>query len=92
MTFLYLALAGIAALAFYLATAHQQLWPAVRARARLVRGMAWIVAALAAWAAITAAGVWAGVFAALTAFMATAVALPWLDNARRLRRERRHVG
>jgi hypothetical protein len=92
MNWLYLPLATASALAFYLATAHQQLWLAARGRASQVRALAWALALVALVAAIHALGTWAGVFSALTAFMLVAVALPWIDVARRLRRERRHVG
>lgn len=92
MKVLGLLLAAVSALAFYLATAHSQWWPAARTHARWTRGAAWVLAAAATIVAGIAIGPWAGLFAALTAFMLAAVALPWLDVARRLRRERRHVG
>ncbi|KRG46838.1 hypothetical protein ARC20_03965 [Stenotrophomonas panacihumi] len=92
MNWLYLPLAAASALAFYLATAHQQLWLAARARPSRVRALAWALAVAALAVAMLALGTWAGVFSALTAFMLVAVALPWIDVARRLRRERRHVG
>lgn len=92
MTWLYLASAALAALAFYLATAHQQLRPGWRARARTLRVAAWALALLALACGIGALGTWAGVFSALSAFMLGAVLLPYLDAWRRLRRERAHVG
>lgn len=92
MKMLGLLLAAVSALAFYLATTHQQLWPAGRAHKRAMQAVAWALALTAVAVAIIALGTWAGLFAALTAFMLAAVALPWLDVARRLRRERGHVG
>jgi Kef-type K+ transport system membrane component KefB len=92
MTLLCLAGALLSALAFYLASAHQQWRPGWRVHARWLRGGAWLLAVLALVVAIAALGVWAGVFCALTAFMLGAVLLPYLDAWRRLRRERRHVG
>lgn len=92
MSVLYLASAALSALAFYLATAHQQLRPGWRAHARALRVAAWALALLSLAAGIAALGTWAGVFAALAAFMLGAVLLPYLDTWRRLRRERGHVG
>lgn len=92
MTLLYLLSSLASALAFYLATAHQQLRPGWRAHARALRGLGWLLAALALAAAIIALGTWAGVFSALTAFMLGAVLLPYLDAWRRVRRERGHAG
>lgn len=92
VTVLYLVLALASALGFYLATAHQRLRPAWRTRARALRLGAWACAALALACAVAALGPWAGVFAALTMFMLGAVALPYLDAWRHLRRERADVG
>lgn len=86
MTAAWLTLSLLAALGFYLATAHQTLWPPARVRARAVRAAAWLCTALALATAIVALGVWAGVFAALTAIMLAAVCLPYLDAWHRLRR------
>ena len=53
---------------------------------------AWLCMALATVAAIAALGLWAGVFAALTALMLVLVVLPYLDAWLQLRKGRRHVG
>lgn len=92
MTLLYLTLMLLAALGFYLASAHQRLWVAPRAQARALRTGAWLCMALATVAAIAALGLWAGVFAALTALMLVLVVLPYLDAWLQLRKGRRHVG
>lgn len=96
MTAAWLFLSLLSALGFYLACAHQRLWPRARERARALRAAAWLCAALATAAAIAALGVWAGVFSALTAIMLAAVALPYADAWRQLRGEagkgRTHVG
>lgn len=89
MTLLWLILSLLAALGFYLATVHQALWPPAHAHVRTVRVAAWLCVTLAVWVAIAALGVWAGVFAALTAIMLAAVCLPYLDAWRRLRRSAR---
>ncbi len=91
MTILYLLLSSLAALGFYLASAHQQLWPAANARPRALRIAAWLATVVATAAAVTALGLWAGVFAALTAIMLVLVLLPYLDAWRRLQRENRDV-
>lgn len=92
MTALYLFFSLLAGLGFYLATAHQQLLPRLRARASLVRAGAWLCTLLAGLAAIRVLGVWAGVFAALTAIMLGAVLLPYLDAGLQGLRRKRHVG
>jgi hypothetical protein len=84
-TALYLLLALLAGLAFYLASAHQRLRPALHARSCPLRIAASVLAVLAAIAAIVGMGVWAGVFAALTALMLVLVVLPYLDAWRQLR-------
>lgn len=91
-TALYLLAAPLAALAFYLATAHQRLRPAWRRHARALRMAGALLSALALAAAITALGVWAGTFAALSALMLAAVALPYLDAWWHLLGERTDVG
>jgi hypothetical protein len=91
-TALYLFAAPLAALAFYLATAHQRLRPRWRARARALRMAGALLCTLALVAAIAALGVWAGTFAALSALMLAAVALPFLDGWRQLRGGRADVG
>jgi len=92
MTALYLLSSLLAGLGFYLATAHQQFLPRLRAQARLVRTGAWLCTLLAVLAAIRALGVWAGAFAALTAIMLMAVLLPYLDAGLQGFRRKRHVG
>lgn len=92
MTLLYLSLMLLAALGFYLASAHQRLWAAARANARALRMGAWLCMGLATLAAIAALGLWAGVFAALTALMLVLVVLPYLDAWLQLRKGHRHVG
>lgn len=79
MTALYLLSGALAALAFYLATAHQRLRPALRAHARRLRVAAWLLVALSLGTAVQALGLWAGVFAALSAVMLVLVALPYAD-------------
>ncbi|KAF1686717.1 hypothetical protein B1992_07380 [Pseudoxanthomonas broegbernensis] len=96
MTAAWLLLSLLAALGFYLACAHQKLWPRRGGRVRALRMAAGACALLALLAAIAALGVWAGVFAALTAFMLAAVLLPYFDAWRQARaaahEEPRHVG
>lgn len=92
----YFVLALASACAFYLGSRHQRLRVVVRpGRWRLagclLLGLAWS----AAWRAL---GLWGGGFAMLTAFMLAAVALPYLDAWRHIRRvgrkqeEVHHVG
>ncbi|WP_369981983.1 hypothetical protein [Xanthomonas bundabergensis] len=88
----YLLAAPLAALAFYLATAHQRLRPGWRRHARALRVAGAVSSVLALAAAIAALGVWAGTFAALAALMLAAVALPYLDAWRQLRGGRADVG
>ncbi|MDQ7760511.1 hypothetical protein RAB70_03615 [Xanthomonas sontii] len=88
----YLLAAALAALAFYLATAHQRLRPAWRRHARALRVAGTLLCAVALGAAIAALGVWAGVFAALSATMLAAVALPYLDAWRQLHQGAGDVG
>ncbi len=96
MTAAYLLFSALAALGFYLATPHQKLSRRARGHARAMRAAAWLCAALATATAIVALGVWAGAFAALTAIMLVAVALPYADAWRQLRGDagkgRTHVG
>lgn len=92
ITAVYLLAAASAALAFYLATAHQRLRPGWRVRARALRMAGALLLTLALAAAIAALGVWAGIFAALSALMLAAVALPFLDAWRQLRGGRADVG
>ncbi|MCW0393506.1 hypothetical protein NB696_002194 [Xanthomonas sacchari] len=88
----YLLAAALAALAFYLATAHQRLRPAWRRHARALRVAGTLLCVAALGAAISALGVWAGVFAALSATMLAAVALPYLDAWRQLHQGAGDVG
>ncbi|MBB3813096.1 membrane associated rhomboid family serine protease [Xanthomonas arboricola] len=97
MTACYLLAAAVSALAFYLATRHQRLWPQRRLSARALRlgASALLLLLLSLGCAIAALGTWAGIFAAVTALMLVAVALPYLDawqQARVQRRQVRHVG
>ncbi|CAD1786115.1 hypothetical protein XSP_000154 [Xanthomonas euroxanthea] len=95
MTACYLLAAVVSALAFYLATRHQRLWPQRRLSARALRLGASALLLLSLGCAIAALGTWAGIFAAVTALMLVAVALPYLDawqQARVQRRQVRHVG
>lgn len=87
MTAAYLFLSLLAALGFYLCSAHQRLWPGARTHVRALRALAWASAALATAVAIAVLGVWAGVFASLTALMLALVLLPYADAWRQLRRE-----
>ncbi|OAX67292.1 hypothetical protein A6R71_03555 [Xanthomonas translucens pv. arrhenatheri] len=91
-TALHLLAASLAALAFYLATAHQRLRPGWRRHARALRMAGALLSTLALVAAIAVLGVWAGTFAALSALMLAAVALPFLDAWRQLGGGRRDVG
>ncbi|MET1025266.1 MAG: hypothetical protein ABWX87_13260 [Pseudoxanthomonas sp.] len=79
MTWLYLLGGTLSALAFYLATAHQRLRPALRAYARPLRIGAWLLSVVSLAAAVQALGLWAGVFAALSTVMLAMVALPYAD-------------
>lgn len=88
MTLLYLASGALAALAFYLATAHQRLRPSLRVHARMLRLGAWWLALASLLAAIQALGPWAGAFAALTVLMLGMVALPYADAWRQTRSAR----
>jgi len=90
MTATYLILSALAALGFYLPSAHQRLWPAATAHARALRALAWTAIVLATVAAIVALGPWAGVFAALTMLMLALVLLPHLDAWNQWRQERHH--
>lgn len=89
---LYLLPALVASLAFYLACAHQRFAPAAIARKRPLRAVAWLCTLLSLVLAFLQLGLWAGVFAALTALMTGLVALPYLDAWRQTQQEKRHVG
>ena len=92
MTTLYLLLSLLAALAFYLVTPHQRLWAGAASRRGLLRATAWSLSVLATATAVVALGPWAGLFAALTAWMLVAALLPYADAWRAQRKEARHVG
>ncbi|MBD9478990.1 hypothetical protein [Pseudoxanthomonas sp. PXM02] len=89
---LYLLPALAASLAFYLACAHQRFAPVAIARKRPLRVAAWLCTLLSVVLAYMQLGVWAGVFAAVTALMTGLVALPYLDAWWYARQEKRHVG
>lgn len=89
MTATYLLLSSLAALGFYLASAHQRFRPGAHARKRALRVAAAATTAFATAAAIAALGTWAGVFAALTTLMLALVLLPHLDAWWHLPREGR---
>jgi hypothetical protein len=89
MTALYLIFSVLAGLGFYLGTRHQRLWPAAQARHARWRALAWLCSGAATASAIAVLGLWAGVFAALTAVMLVMVLLPYLDAWRALRAEAR---
>ncbi|WP_440224283.1 hypothetical protein ACQQ2N_03460 [Dokdonella sp. MW10] len=91
-TALWLVLSLVSALALHLASPHQHLRPVLRSHARALRIAAGLAAAGALAAAIVELGIWAGVFAMLTAWMLGVVVLPYLDAWRRARREHRDVG
>ncbi len=85
MTVAWLILSVLAALACYLASPHQRLYPRVQPRHRLLHIASGACAALAAAVAIAALGLWPGVFAALTASMLALVLLPYVDAWRSTR-------
>lgn len=95
-TVLWFVLSLASAAAFYLASAHQRLSLRMAAHRVAMRRAAWLSGALAIVAAVAALGVWAGVFAALTAWMFATVLLPYADAWRQARRktheETSHVG
>lgn len=86
MTAAYLSLSLLAALGFYLSSAHQRLLLTVQSRATALRAAAWAIAVASLAMAIAHLGVWAGVFSALTALMLALVLLPYADAALRLRK------
>lgn len=93
MTLLYLILAALAAAGFYLASPHQRRWPTSRGQARHLRRGACLCFVGAVCGAIQLLGLWAGLFAALTALMLVAVALPYVHAYQLLKyKERDHVG
>lgn len=92
MALLSLLLSWLAASGFYFACAHQRLWLRARDHGRALRIAAALCTLAAALAAISALGVWAGVFTALTALMFGWVALPYLDGWRQVRKARADVG
>lgn len=92
MTTAWLLLSALSALGFYLSTPHQRLWANAGARRAALRIGAWLLGAAAIAAAVAALGRWAGVFAALTAWMLCAALLPYFDAWRMQRKGDSHVG
>ncbi|WP_249720352.1 hypothetical protein [Pseudoxanthomonas japonensis] len=92
MSVLYLVLALLSAIAFYLGSPHQRLWSGGARYRRGLRISGWITAMLALVAGVIALGVWAGAFSALTAWMFGTVLLPYADVWCHARKEDRHVG
>lgn len=89
---LYALLALLAGCAFYLACAHQRLWPLPALRRQQLRGAAWFSLLLSVLVATELLGLWGGVFASLSALMLTCVGLPYFDACLQAKRSRRHVG
>ena len=87
----WIALAVIAALAFYLSTTHQRCWKSAQFHAQRWRLVGCIAGVLSTGSAILAIGTWPGVFAAFTAMMLAMVILPYVDAWRHSRRGRVHV-
>lgn len=77
--------AALGALCIYLATPHQRLSRRLIARRATCRLIALISGLLSLLLAMQRLGLWAGVFTALTAFMLTAVLLPYVDVYRQQR-------
>lgn len=76
MTLLYVLLAALAATAFFLGSRHHRLNLRIRPAGCRAVGSALLMSAWAVgWGTL---GMWAGAFAVLSAFMLTAVALPYL--------------
>lgn len=92
MTTTWLLMSALAALGFYLSTPHQRLWAGAVAHRAGLRAAAWLLCVAAMSVAIAALGTWAGVFAALTAWMPCAALLPYLDAWRAQRKGADHVG
>ena len=92
MNVLYLLLAFLSAVAFYLGSPHQRVWAAAASRRGWLRAAGWGGAVLALAAGVAALGVWAGVFSALTAWMFGTVVLPYAAVWWHARGENRHVG
>lgn len=86
MTAAYLSLSLLAALGFYLSSAHQRLSSAAHSHATALRAAAWMGTVASLAVATVRMGLWAGVFSALTALMLALVLLPYADAALRLRR------
>lgn len=82
MTLAWLALAGLSALALYLASDRQQLRAAPLANRGLARAAGWALLAASVAVAWIALGPLPGVFAALTAWMLGLMVLPLLGTAR----------
>lgn len=90
MNWICVGLAALAAACLYLASPHQTLWLAALRRRAWSRWLSVPLAVGAVASAVDAYGLWCGVCIALSGFMATLVALPYLDAWRR--EGARHVG
>jgi len=89
MNWICIGVAAVAALCLYLASPHQALWPAALRRQAFLRSVAVPLAVGSIATAVDTYGGWCGVCIALSGFMATLVALPYLDA---WRKGARHVG
>jgi hypothetical protein len=79
MNWICIGVAALAALCLYLASPQQSLWPAALRRQAFLRWLAVPLMVGAVASASDAYGVWCGVCIALSGFMTTLVALPYLD-------------
>lgn len=96
MTFLYILLAMLAAVCFYVATSHARIVALTPRHRTIVRGCGVVLSAIAIAVAMQPLGFWAGFYAVLTAFMLGCVALPyvdaWLSKMTNAMRSKSHVG
>lgn len=95
LTCVYLLAAAAAATLFYLSTLHQRLWQRTPRWVRPLRAGGVALFALSLACGSAALGIWAGIFAAMTAVMLAAIVLPCVGlwhQARVQRRQVRHVG
>jgi hypothetical protein len=79
MNWISIGVAALAALCLYLASPHQNLWPAALGRQYFLRWLSVPLAAGAVAAAVQDYGVWCGVCIALSGFMTMLVVLPYAD-------------
>ena len=79
MTACYVISALLAAACFYSAVSHQRVVPRLRRYKVALRASGGLLCAVAIVSAARLLGLWAGVFAALTAFMLGCVVLPYVD-------------